>query len=117
MLKTTIYLPEVTERRMRQAARLLGKSRAELTREALDAYLDRCEGERGLPASVGMGDNPDARAATYEGRLAGRFGGRVLTFDDRDFAPVARAGSIALVPADREARRHRRRHGARSTCT
>lgn len=32
---------------------------------------------------------------------AERNGGRVLTFDDRDFAPVARAGSITLVPEDR----------------
>ena len=30
-----------------------------------------------------------------------RNGGRVLTFDDRDFAPVARAGTIMLVPEDR----------------
>jgi predicted nucleic acid-binding protein len=32
---------------------------------------------------------------------AERNGGRVLTFDDRDFGPVARAGSIQLVPEDR----------------
>ncbi len=32
---------------------------------------------------------------------AERNGGRVLTFDDRDFGPVARAGSIKLVPEDR----------------
>lgn len=32
---------------------------------------------------------------------AERNGGRVLTFDDRDFGPVARAGSIELVPEDR----------------
>jgi len=32
---------------------------------------------------------------------AERNGGRVLTFDDRDFAPVARTGSIKLVPEDR----------------
>lgn len=32
---------------------------------------------------------------------AERNGGRVLTFDDRDFGPVARAGSIRLIPEDR----------------
>jgi predicted nucleic acid-binding protein len=32
---------------------------------------------------------------------AERNGGRVLTFDDRDFGPVARAGTITLVPEDR----------------
>jgi uncharacterized protein len=32
---------------------------------------------------------------------AERNGGRVLTFDDRDFAPVARGGTITLVPEDR----------------
>jgi hypothetical protein len=32
---------------------------------------------------------------------AERNGGRVLTFDDRDFAPVARTGAITLVPEDR----------------
>lgn len=34
---------------------------------------------------------------------AERNGGRVLTFDDRDFGPIARAGTISLVPADRRA--------------
>jgi len=32
---------------------------------------------------------------------AERNGGRVLTFDDRDFGPIARTGSITLVPEDR----------------
>lgn len=30
---------------------------------------------------------------------AERNGGRVLTFDERDFAPVAREGTISVVPA------------------
>jgi predicted transcriptional regulator len=72
--KTTIYLPEGTERRMLDAARWLGKSRAEMTREALEQYLDRCDAGRGLPESVGMGENPRARAATYEDRLAEAWG-------------------------------------------
>jgi predicted nucleic acid-binding protein len=32
---------------------------------------------------------------------AERRGGRVLTFDERDFAPVARAGTITIVPGFR----------------
>jgi hypothetical protein len=74
--KTTIYLPESTERRVRQAAKRLGKSRAEITRTALEDYLDRSERNAGLPASVGMGENPLAPAATYEERLARRWGRR-----------------------------------------
>lgn len=34
---------------------------------------------------------------------AERHRGRVLTFDDRDFGPIARAGSITLVPSERAA--------------
>jgi Arc/MetJ-type ribon-helix-helix transcriptional regulator len=70
MRKTTIYLPDELERRMRQAAELLGKSRAEITREAIEQYLDRAEGARGLPPSVGMGRNAEAPAARFRDRLA-----------------------------------------------
>lgn len=70
MKKTTIYLSENTERRMRRAARRLGKSRAEITRDALDEYLERREREGGLPPSVGSGENPDASAHDYKARLA-----------------------------------------------
>ena len=73
MRKTTIYLPESTERRIRQASKRLGKSRAEITREALETYLDGAERTRGLPPSVGMGANPNVKAADYEARLAQRW--------------------------------------------
>jgi hypothetical protein len=66
MQKTTLYLPSDTVRRMRQAAKRLGKSRAQIAREALDDYLVRSERYRGLPPSVGMGSNPDVSAADYE---------------------------------------------------
>lgn len=72
--KTTVYLPESTEQRMRRAAKRLGKSRAEITRSALEDFLDRSERTGGLPASVGMGENPNATAANYEERLARRWG-------------------------------------------
>ena len=75
MRKTTIYLTEGTEQRMRRAAKRLGKSRAEITRSALEDYLDRSERTGGLPTSVGMGENPKATAADYEERLARRWGG------------------------------------------
>lgn len=51
-----------------------------------------------------LGDFEDLRLGFADACViacAERNGGRVLTFDDRDFAPVARAGSIALVPEDR----------------
>lgn len=70
MRKTTVYLPDVTERRIRRAAKRLGVSQAELTRAALEQYLDRSERGEGLPPSVGMGENPRATAADYEKRLA-----------------------------------------------
>ena len=77
MRKTTIYLPDALERRMRQAAELLGKSRADITREALEQYLDRAERQRrGLPPSVGMGDNADVPAASFRDRLAEGWGKR-----------------------------------------
>jgi predicted transcriptional regulator len=74
--KTTIYLPESTARRMSRAAKRLGKSRAEITRAALDDYLDRSERVASLPASIGMGDNPNAAARDYEERLAEHWGRR-----------------------------------------
>jgi len=72
--KTTIYLPESIHRRMDRAAKRLRLSRAEITRAALEDYLDRSEQARGLPPSVGMGDNPTDRAADYEQRLARGWG-------------------------------------------
>jgi len=70
MRKTTVYLPDNTERRIRRVAKRLGVSQAELTRTALEQYLERSERGEGLPPSVGMGENPKARAADYEERLA-----------------------------------------------
>ena len=74
MHKTTIYLPDGIEQRMRSAAKRLGKSRAEITRAALEEYLDRNEAERALPPSVAMGSNPDMRAADYKQYLEQHWG-------------------------------------------
>jgi hypothetical protein len=73
MEKTTIYLTEQAKRRLRQAAKRLGKSDAEITRAALDRYLDETERERSLPPSIGMGSNPDLHARDYEDWLAERW--------------------------------------------
>lgn len=73
MRKTTIYLSVSTEDRMRRAARRLDKSRAEITRIALDEYLTRNERQATLPPSVGMGENAGATARDYEERLAERW--------------------------------------------
>ncbi len=70
MRKTTVYMPDSTEQRIRQAAKRLGLSRAELTRTALEQYLDRSERGGGLPPSVAMGENTRTTAADYEQRLA-----------------------------------------------
>lgn len=76
MHKTTIYLPESTHRRVGRAAKRLGKSRAEITRSALEDFLDRSERSAGLPPWVGIADNPNAPAADYKERLAKRWGPR-----------------------------------------
>jgi Arc/MetJ-type ribon-helix-helix transcriptional regulator len=74
--KTTVYLPDDTERRMRRAAKRLGISRAEITRAALEEYLERSERRGVLPPSVGMGENSATTAADYEERLARSWGRR-----------------------------------------
>ena len=73
MEKTTVYLTEQAKRRLRRAAKRLGKSDAEITRAALDRYLDDAERERSLPPSIGMGSNPGLRARDYEDWLAERW--------------------------------------------
>lgn len=75
MRKTTIYLPDALERRMRQAAERLGMSRAEITRDAIEQYLDRAE-SRELPPSIGMGDNAKTPASSFRDRLAEGWGSK-----------------------------------------
>jgi predicted nucleic acid-binding protein len=72
---------------MRRAAKRLGKSRAEITRSALEDFLERYEDLR-----LGFADACVIACAE-------RNGGRVLTFDERGFVPVAREGKISLVPS------------------
>lgn len=76
MRKSTVYLTEEAERRMRQAASRLGRSQAELTRQAIDEYLDRAERQFEPPPSFGSADNRDVDSSTYEDVLAERWGRR-----------------------------------------
>lgn len=69
MRKTTIYLPDATERRMRRLAKRLGVSRAEITRAALEDFLERGERSGALPPSVGMGVKPANVTPRIEIRL------------------------------------------------
>jgi hypothetical protein len=73
--KTTVYLPESTHRRVGRAAKRLGKSQAEITRSALEDYLDRSERAAGTPW-LGIASNPNAPAADYKERLAKYWGRR-----------------------------------------
>lgn len=75
MYKTTIYLPENTHKRIGRVAKRMGKSRAEITRSALDDYLDRNERVADLPW-LGIASNPNAPAAEYKERLAKYWGRR-----------------------------------------
>lgn len=78
MEKTTLYLPDDLQRRLRDAARREGRSQAELVREALSAYLE--DSPRPTPGSLGAGCDPDlpARDAEewLESRWRERHGGR-----------------------------------------
>lgn len=70
MVKTTVYLPEDTKRRLRTAARREGVSEAELIREAIDMRI-RQQG-RGFslpkaPLSASTLQADDAEAILAEG--------------------------------------------------
>jgi len=71
MQKTTIYLPEALERRLAEAARRAGRSRAALIREALEAYLAR-QAPR-APASLGAGEDGALCGREAEGWLRARW--------------------------------------------
>jgi predicted transcriptional regulator len=55
MKRTTVYLDEVTDLKLARLARLRGRSKADLIREALDRLVET-EGQEGsLPSWVGAG--------------------------------------------------------------
>ncbi len=57
MKRTTIFLDESLERRLKQKARAEGKSFAQCVREAVSAYVAEPKGPRPLPSFVGMFDS------------------------------------------------------------
>jgi predicted transcriptional regulator len=58
MKRTTIFLDEALERRLKQSARRQGKSFAQCVREAVAAYVSAPRGRAAtLPSWVGMGDS------------------------------------------------------------
>jgi predicted transcriptional regulator len=63
MKRTTIFLTEDLEYRLREAARRTRRPQAEIVRDALARYLS--EQPRPWPRSVGMGQNSD-QAVTSE---------------------------------------------------
>lgn len=74
MRKTTLYLPEDLQLRLREAARRLGRPQAELVREALESYLQSRSSRR--PSSVGSGSDPGLAARDAEAWLDREWGGR-----------------------------------------
>lgn len=64
MDKTTVYLPQETRRRLRDAARRTGRAQAELVRLALDRFL--AEQEAPTPRSIGIGADPEVTGANSE---------------------------------------------------
>lgn len=64
MQKTTLYLPDETQRRLRELAKRSGRAQADLIRQALDRYLGT--EAQALPTSVGSGED-----ATLSGRDSG----------------------------------------------
>ncbi len=54
MKRTTVFLDEALERRLKQRARVEGKSFAQCVREAVAAYVAVPTGRRPLPSITGM---------------------------------------------------------------
>ena len=72
--KTTLYLPEGTQRRLRELARRTGRPQSDLVRQALDRYLGNQSSP--LPASVGSGEDPDLNGRDSEDWLRANWRGK-----------------------------------------
>ena len=64
MNKTTLYLPDDTQRRLRDVAKRTGRSQAELIRTALDRHL--ADEPSPLPGSIGAGEDAGLSARDSE---------------------------------------------------
>jgi predicted transcriptional regulator len=66
MKRTTVFLDEALERRLKQRARREGKSFAQCVREAVAAYVAAPPRRAGtLPSWVGMGDSGRSDIASH----------------------------------------------------
>jgi plasmid stability protein len=68
MNKTTLYLTDDLQRALKDVARRLGRSQADVVREALETYVLQQQ-PRPLPRSLGAGSDPDLSAADSEAWL------------------------------------------------
>ncbi len=70
--KTTLYLSRSLQARLRESARLTGRSQAEVVRDALERHLE----EQPLPrlGVIGIGDDPELDARDSEAWLAREWG-------------------------------------------
>jgi Arc/MetJ-type ribon-helix-helix transcriptional regulator len=64
MQKTTLYLPDELQRQLQEAARRMGRSQADLIREALETFLGTVQPPKAR--SIGLGDNPDLHGEDTE---------------------------------------------------
>lgn len=74
MNKTTIYFPDELHRSLKVVARRSGRSQAHVIRDAVERYL--ADGERQLPASIGIGDDPGLDARDSEAWLEEQWAAR-----------------------------------------
>lgn len=75
MEKTTLYLPADLHRALREAARRVRTSQAQLVREALEAYVREQKPPR--PRSVGLGGDSGLAARDDEAWLDREWGGEL----------------------------------------
>lgn len=71
MEKTTLYVPAALQRALRSLAKRVGKSQAEIIREALNAYVR--QQARPQLGSVGLGEDDQVTGATSEDYLRSRW--------------------------------------------
>jgi hypothetical protein len=64
MQKTTLYLPDELQRQLQEAARRMGRSQADLIREALETFLGTVQPPKAR--SIGIVDDPDLRGEDTE---------------------------------------------------
>jgi Arc/MetJ-type ribon-helix-helix transcriptional regulator len=69
--KTTIYLPDELQRRIKEVARGTGRRPAELIRAAIEEFLQAQD--RPLPRSLGAGEDTELAARDSEDWLRGQW--------------------------------------------